>query len=67
MYGLHPASTVFAIESTKYPLIPKSQIFTSPLRFISMFEGFTSLKLIVVIIVKIIFNMNVKIIFTTCE
>lgn len=28
MYGLQPASIVFATELTRYPDIPKSQIFT---------------------------------------
>jgi hypothetical protein len=42
MYGLHPASIVLATESTRYPDIPKSHIFTLPLRLIKMFDGLTS-------------------------
>lgn len=42
IYGLHPASIVLATESTKYPDIPKSHIFTSPLRLINILDGLTS-------------------------
>lgn len=44
IYGLHPASIVLATESTRYPLIPKSHIFTCPCVLISTLEGLTSAK-----------------------
>ena len=43
MYGLHPASIVLATESTRWPLIPKSHILTSPFLDIRMLDGLTSL------------------------
>ena len=42
MYGLQPASSVLATESTRCPLIPKSHIFTSPFLLINMLLGLTS-------------------------
>ena len=42
-YAAQPALLVLAIESTKRPLIPKSQSLTWPLVSRRMFEGLTSL------------------------
>lgn len=42
MYAAHPAERVLALESTRRPLIPKSQSLMLPRSSISMFEGFTS-------------------------
>ena len=44
MYGLHPASLVFAMESTSWPLMPKSHNLMFPWRSRRMLEGFTSEK-----------------------
>lgn len=44
IYGRHPASLLLAIESTNWPLIPKSHSFMFPLRSSRMLDGFTSVK-----------------------
>ena len=44
MYGWHPASRVLAMESTSWPLMPKSQSLILPSRCSRIFDGFTSTK-----------------------
>ena len=44
IYGLQPASWVFAIESTNWPLMPKSHILMFPSLSTRIFDGFTSVK-----------------------
>lgn len=43
MYAAHPADRVFAFESTRRPLIPKSHSLILPRSSISMFDGLMSL------------------------
>lgn len=42
MYGLQPASLVLAMESTSWPLMPKSQSFMFPFLSNRMFDGLMS-------------------------
>jgi len=42
MYGRHPASLVFAMESISWPLMPKSHSLMLPVLSSSMLDGFTS-------------------------
>ena len=44
MYGLQPASLDLAIESTRWPLIPKSHSLMAPFLSSRMLEGFTSAR-----------------------
>lgn len=44
IYGLHPASRDFAMESTRCPLMPKSHSLMAPFLSSRMFEGFTSVQ-----------------------
>ena len=44
MYGLQPASLVLAIESTSWPLMPKSHSFMLPFLSRRMFDGFMSAR-----------------------
>ena len=44
MYGRHPASRVFAMESMSWPLMPKSHSLMLPVLSSNILDGFTSTK-----------------------
>ena len=63
MYGLQPASLVFAMESTKWPLMPKSQSLILPSMSSNILDGFTSENLQM----KTLFHQDKFIIYITLK